>query len=48
MMDKILVLNQGTMRGYGDRDEIFAKLLVPRVVGSATAHPEGSPVAVTR
>ena len=34
MMDKILVLNQGAMRGFGDRDEIFAKLLSPRVVGS--------------
>jgi len=34
MMDKILVLNQGMMRAYGERDEIFAKLLSPRVVGS--------------
>jgi ATP-binding cassette subfamily C protein len=48
MMDKILVLNQGTMRGFGERDEIFAKLLVPRVVGSTGAQPEGSPVAITR
>src|SRR5262249_43739377 len=48
MMDKILVLSQGTMRGFGDRDEIFAKLLAPRVVGSAAAHPEAAPVAVTR
>lgn len=35
MMDNILVLNQGKMRGFGERDEIFAKLLSPRVVGSA-------------
>jgi PrtD family type I secretion system ABC transporter len=48
MMDKILVLNQGAMRGFGDRDEIFAKLLAPRVVGSAEAHAEGAPIAVTR
>ena len=43
MMDKILVLNQGTMRGFGDRDEIFAKLLVPRVVGPTGAQPDGPP-----
>jgi hypothetical protein len=36
------------MRGFGERDEIFAKLLVPRVVGSTGAQPEGSPVAITR
>jgi ATP-binding cassette, subfamily C, bacterial len=48
MMDKILVLNQGTMRGFGDREEIFAKLLVPRVVGPLGAQPDSSPVAATR
>jgi ATP-binding cassette, subfamily C, bacterial len=48
MMDKILVLNQGAMRGFGDRDEVFAKLLMPRVVGSAEAHAEGVPIAVQR
>lgn len=45
MMDKILVLNQGQMQGFGERDEIFAKLLAPRVVGT---HGPGSPVAATR
>lgn len=34
-MDKILVLSQGTMQAFGDRDEIFAKLLAPRVVPSS-------------
>ena len=34
MMDKILVLNQGAMQAFGDRDEIFSKLLAPRVVAS--------------
>jgi ATP-binding cassette subfamily C protein len=43
MMDKILVLNQGSMQAFGDRDEIFAKLLAPRVVGST-----GHPAAATR
>jgi ATP-binding cassette, subfamily C, bacterial len=48
MMDKILVLNQGAMRGFGERDEIFAKLLVPRVVDPTRAPPDGAPVAATR
>jgi ABC-type protease/lipase transport system fused ATPase/permease subunit len=48
MMDKILVLNQGTMRGFGERDEIFAKLLSPRVVGSQGVQPDGSIIAATR
>jgi ATP-binding cassette subfamily C protein len=39
MMDKILVLKQGQVQGFGERDEIFSKLLAPRVA----AH--GSPVA---
>ena len=37
MMDKILVLNQGKMTAFGDRDEIFSKLLAPRAVSSPTA-----------
>ncbi|HJU10983.1 MAG TPA: type I secretion system permease/ATPase [Candidatus Binataceae bacterium] len=45
MMDKILVLNQGQMQGFGDRDDMFAKLLAPRVVGS---QGPSSPVAATR
>jgi ABC-type protease/lipase transport system fused ATPase/permease subunit len=50
MMDKILVLNQGTLQGFGDRDEIFAKLLAPRVaaVGAPGAQPGGPSVAATR
>ena len=36
MMDKILVLSQGQMQAFGDRDEIFSKLLAPRAVGSPT------------
>jgi PrtD family type I secretion system ABC transporter len=44
VMDKILVLNQGAMQAFGDRDEIFAKLLAPRVVGSQSVQP-GSPNA---
>ncbi len=48
MMDKILVLNQGTMRGFGERDEIFAKLLSPRVVGSQGAQPDSSIIAAAR
>jgi len=36
MMDKILVLAQGQMQAFGDRDEIFSKLLAPRAVGSPT------------
>ena len=34
MMDKILVLKQGQVQGFGDRDEIFSKLLAPRVAAS--------------
>ncbi len=37
MMDKILVLNQGQMTAFGDRDEIFSKLLAPRAVSSPAA-----------
>ena len=48
VMDKILVLNQGAMQGFGDRDEIFAKLLSPRIVSSPGAQPGSPPVAATR
>jgi ABC-type protease/lipase transport system fused ATPase/permease subunit len=34
MMDKILVLKQGQVQGFGARDEIFSKLLAPRVAAS--------------
>jgi ATP-binding cassette subfamily C protein len=36
MMDKILVLKQGQVQGFGDRDEIFSKLLSPRVAASGS------------
>jgi ABC-type protease/lipase transport system fused ATPase/permease subunit len=36
MVDKILILNQGQMTAFGDRDEIFSKLLAPRAVASQT------------
>lgn len=40
MMDKILVLSQGQMQAFGERDEIFSKLLAPRVATSSSApHP---------
>ena len=45
VMDKILVLSQGQMQAFGDRDEIFSKLLAPRV--AAVGSPAHS-VAVTR
>ena len=47
MMDKILVLKQGTMQAFGNRDEIFAKLLAPRVVGSQAVQPGGPNAAAT-
>jgi ATP-binding cassette subfamily C protein len=31
VMDKLMVLTQGSVQGFGDRDEVFAKLLAPRV-----------------
>ena len=36
VMDKILVLADGQAQGFGNRDEIFGKLLAPRM---ATANP---------
>jgi ABC-type protease/lipase transport system fused ATPase/permease subunit len=48
MMDKILVLNQGRTQGFGERDEIFAKLLSPRVVGSQSVQHDSSTIAATR
>jgi ATP-binding cassette subfamily C protein len=30
-MDKLLVMAQGQVQGFGNRDEVFAKLLAPRV-----------------
>ncbi len=30
-MDKLMVLTQGQVQGFGDREEVFARLLAPRV-----------------
>jgi ATP-binding cassette subfamily C protein len=47
MMDKILVLKQGQVQGFGDRDEIFSKLLAPRVAASGSpAAPPAAPTVV--
>ena len=43
VMDKILVLAQGQMQAFGERDEIFSKLLAPRV--AAVGSPPHSAVA---
>jgi ATP-binding cassette subfamily C protein len=47
LMDKLLVLNQGQMQAFGDRDEIFNKLLAPRAVGTTPAGPGAPAVAAT-
>ena len=39
MMDKVLVLAQGQVQGFGDRDEIFSKLLAPRVASVSPGIP---------
>jgi len=31
IMDKLLVMAQGQVQGFGDRDDVFARLLAPRV-----------------
>jgi ATP-binding cassette subfamily C protein len=47
IMDKILVLNQGQMTAFGDRDEIFSKLLSPRAVTSTTVESAHSSAVAT-
>jgi ATP-binding cassette subfamily C protein len=48
MMDKILVLKQGQVQGFGERDEIFSKLLAPRVAAHGTpAAPPAAPSIVS-
>jgi ATP-binding cassette subfamily C protein len=47
VMDKILVLKQGQVQGFGDRDEIFSKLFTPRVAsvnapGASSAGPSAA------
>ena len=37
IMDKLLVMAQGQVQGFGDRDDVFARLLAPRV--AAVNHP---------
>lgn len=34
-MDKLLVMAKGQVQGFGDREEIFARLLAPRVASIA-------------
>lgn len=50
MVDKILVLKQGQLQGFGDRDEIFSKLLAPRVAshGSSVAQPAAPSIVAMR
>lgn len=38
-MDKLLVMANGQVRGFGDKDEVFAKLIAPRVA-SVTEAPQ--------
>jgi ABC-type protease/lipase transport system fused ATPase/permease subunit len=45
--DKILVLANGQVQAFGDRDEIFAKLLAPRVAAVASSAPAGGSSAHT-
>lgn len=40
-MDKLLVMAAGQIQGFGDRDEVFARLLAPRV--AAVSHPVPTP-----
>ncbi len=40
-MDKLLVMANGQVRGFGDKDEIFAKLIAPRVAAVAEAPQSG-------
>ena len=39
-MDKLLVMSQGQVQGFGNRDEVFAKLLAPRV--ASISHGAGA------
>jgi ATP-binding cassette, subfamily C, bacterial len=42
-MDKLLVMSQGQVQGFGNRDEVFAKLLAPRV--ASISHGAGANVS---
>jgi ABC-type protease/lipase transport system fused ATPase/permease subunit len=48
IMDKILVMAQGQVQAFGDREEIFSKLLAPRMATVAPSVPAGPAVAVSR
>jgi ATP-binding cassette subfamily C protein len=45
MMDKLLVLANGQTRGFGDRDEIFSKLLAPRMAAVGPGPAAVAPLA---
>ena len=38
-MDKLMVMANGQIQGFGDRDEVFARLLAPRVASIGGASP---------
>jgi len=44
-MDKLLVMSQGQVQGFGNRDEVFAKLLAPRV--ASISHGAGADANVS-
>ena len=41
VMDKLLVMANGQVRGFGDKDEVFAKLIAPRVATVTEAPQAG-------
>ena len=43
VMDKLLVMANGQVRGFGDKDDVFAKLIAPRVA-SVTEAPQSGQV----
>ncbi len=47
LCDLVLLLNEGTVHGFGPRDEVIAKLLGPRLVqpGAAPARSDGAAAA---
>ena len=48
IVDQIAVLNQGRLQAFGDRDEIFSKMLAPRVAAvSSPAPPTPGPGAIS-
>lgn len=47
LCDQVLLLNEGTVHGFGPRDEVIAKLLGPRLVqpGGAPVRPDAAAAA---